>query len=182
MRRIHELASGRDTPVASVWLPVSTRPLSQGIPGAFSGGSPNCIRRFRAGYCLQVLSMKLLFSSFELEEIQRHVKRLVFASIRCSVCRNPGDSSLSVWINDDTDFPRALKIFMNRSTARPIPRWLRVYDFTPTWDQKTGKPVQSPHQIAPHRSLPVSSREPGDRESKMPLAPSVFEELNPSLG
>ena len=126
--------------------------------------------------------MKLLFSSSDPREIERHVKRLVWARIPCSVCKDPADSSLGVWINEDVDFPRALSIFMNRATPRSLPHWVRAFDFTPTWDQRTGKPIPQPHQIRACCSLPTPSRASEGHDRNISLAPSVFQEFDSLAG
>jgi hypothetical protein len=67
--------------------------------------------------------MKLLISSTDLEDLERVVKRLVWACIPCAVCKDPGGSHLSVWIQQDLDFPLALKLFLDRQKPRSLPRW-----------------------------------------------------------
>ena len=72
--------------------------------------------------------MKLLVSSDDLEDLERVVKRLVWACIPCAVCKEPGSSQLSVWIQQDLDFPLALRISVSRGAPRRLPHWARVFD------------------------------------------------------
>ena len=72
--------------------------------------------------------MKLLISSCDFEDLGRVVKRLVCACIPCAVCQDPIPSHLSVWVQQDIDFPLALRVVMNRGTPRPLPHWARIYD------------------------------------------------------
>ena len=73
--------------------------------------------------------MKLLISSHDLDDLKRVVKRLVWASIPCAVCKDPRSSDLSVWIQQDLDFPLALRISVNRDAPRRLPHWARALDF-----------------------------------------------------
>ena len=72
--------------------------------------------------------MKLLFSSADLGEVGQLVKRLVWSCIPCAVCRDPANACLSVWIQQDADYPLALRIFTQRKGPRPLPRWAWVFD------------------------------------------------------
>ena len=72
--------------------------------------------------------MKLLISSADLDDLERVVKRLVRACIPCAVCKDPVSSHLSVWIQQDIDFPLALRVVMNRDKRSGIPHWARVYE------------------------------------------------------
>jgi hypothetical protein len=75
-----------------------------------------------------VEQMKLLFSSADLGEVGQLVKRLVWARIPCAVCRDAVNAYLSVWIQQDVDYPLALRIFTHRDRPRPLPRWACVFD------------------------------------------------------
>lgn len=72
--------------------------------------------------------MKLLIYSSDLNDLERVVKRLVCACIPCAVCKDPVNSHLSVWIQQDPDFPLALRVVMNREGRARLPHWARVYD------------------------------------------------------
>ncbi len=72
--------------------------------------------------------MKLLLSSYALEEVGCVVKRLVQARIPCGVCKDPINSYWSVWIQQDVDYPLALRIFTHHAEPRPLPPWACVLD------------------------------------------------------
>jgi len=72
--------------------------------------------------------MKLLCSSSDLRELERLVKRLVHVGIPCAVCKDSVNSQLSVWVQQDNDFPLALKIFVDRDAPRPLPPWAELLD------------------------------------------------------
>jgi hypothetical protein len=72
--------------------------------------------------------MKLLCASSDLGELGRLVKRLVRIGIPCAVCKDSVNSQLSVWVQQDSDFPLALKIFVERDKPRPLPRWASLLD------------------------------------------------------
>lgn len=72
--------------------------------------------------------MKLLISSTDLDDLQRVVKRLVSACIPCAVCKDPDSSHLSVWIQQDLDFPLALRVVMNREERARVPHWARALE------------------------------------------------------
>jgi hypothetical protein len=72
--------------------------------------------------------MKLLCSSSDLRELEGLVKRLVCVGIRCAVSKDSGSSQLSVWVQQDNDFPLALRIFTNRPKPRPVPHWASALD------------------------------------------------------
>jgi hypothetical protein len=72
--------------------------------------------------------MRMLICSSDLEDLEQVIKRLVCACIPCAVCKEPLDSHVSVWIQQDLDFPLALRVVMNRETPRRLPHWARVYD------------------------------------------------------
>jgi hypothetical protein len=72
--------------------------------------------------------MKLLCASSDLGELKGLVKRLVRIGIPCAVCKDSIDSQLSVWIQQDRDFPLALKMFVERDKPRPLPHWASLLD------------------------------------------------------
>ena len=72
--------------------------------------------------------MKLLCESSDLGELKGLVKRLVRIGIPCAVCKDSIDSQLSVWIQQDRDFPLALKMFVERDKPRPLPHWASLLD------------------------------------------------------
>ena len=72
--------------------------------------------------------MKLLCASSDLGELKGLVKRLVRIGIPCAVCKDSIDSQLSVWIQQDSDFPLALKMFVERDNPRPLPHWASLLD------------------------------------------------------
>ncbi len=67
--------------------------------------------------------MKQLCSSSDLRELTELVKRLVRVGIPCAVCKDGSNSHRSVWIQQDNDFPLALKIYAERDAPRPVPPW-----------------------------------------------------------
>jgi hypothetical protein len=72
--------------------------------------------------------MKLLISSTDFDDLARVVNKLVWAYIPCAVCRDPVTSGLSVWIQQDIDFPLAVHVTVNRDAPRRLPHWARVYE------------------------------------------------------
>jgi len=72
--------------------------------------------------------MKLLCASSDLQELTWLVKRLVHSGIPCGVCRDSSNSHLSVWIQQDGDFPLALRIFARRDRPRRLPHWAELLD------------------------------------------------------
>src|SRR5512136_1289462 len=72
--------------------------------------------------------MKLLISSADLDDLERVVKRLVCACIPCAVCKDPVSAQLSVWIQQDLDFPLALRVVSNRDGRPRLPHWAHVFD------------------------------------------------------
>ena len=58
-----------------------------------------------------------------LRELTELLKRLLRVGIPCALCKDSGNSQLSVWIQQDTDFPLALKMFGERKAPRPVPPW-----------------------------------------------------------
>jgi hypothetical protein len=72
--------------------------------------------------------MKLLCASSDLGELKGLVKRLVRMGIPCAVCKDSISPQLSVWIQQDSNFPMALKIFVERDKPRPLPHWASLLD------------------------------------------------------
>lgn len=75
--------------------------------------------------------MKLLCLSWEFGEVEGLVKRLVCVGIPCGVSKDSGNSQLGVWIQQDEDFPLALRIFANRPAPRRLPHWACVLHSPP---------------------------------------------------
>ncbi len=67
--------------------------------------------------------MRLLVSSGDLRELERVLKRLLWARIPCAVGREKANAHLGIWIQQESDFHRALDIFLNRDKPRPVPCW-----------------------------------------------------------
>lgn len=89
--------------------------------------------------------MKLLCSSSDLRELEGLIKRLVCVGIRCAVSKDSSSSYLSVWVQQDSDFPLALRIFTSRSTPRPVPHWASVLDVPlPAVAEPAASPKQEP--------------------------------------
>jgi hypothetical protein len=86
--------------------------------------------------------MKLLLSSPDLGDLARIVRKLVWSSIPCAVCKDQGPSPFSLWIQQDTDFPLALRLAAGRDKPRSLPHWARVFDPPPLPRKRldTGKP------------------------------------------
>jgi hypothetical protein len=72
--------------------------------------------------------MKQLCSSSDLRELTELVQRLVVLGIPCAVCKDGGSSQVSVWIQQDHDFPLALKIYVERKAPQPVPPWAYLID------------------------------------------------------
>jgi hypothetical protein len=72
--------------------------------------------------------MKLLCASSDLGELQGLLKRLLRIGIPCAVCKDSNRSQLGVWIQQDEDFPLALKISVEREKPRPLPHWASLLD------------------------------------------------------
>jgi len=94
--------------------------------------------------------MKLLCSSTDLRELTWLVKRLVRVRIPCAVCKDSGNSHLSVWIQQDVDFPLAFRIFVNRERPRSVPHWAHLLESPAPVVEKRRPPATG------KRSLPVS--------------------------
>src|SRR5512137_602970 len=85
--------------------------------------------------------MKLLTSSADFDDLQRVVKRLVCAGIPCAVCKDPGRSHLSVWIQQDRDFPLALHAVMKREERARLPHWARALEPSLPTNQRSALPA-----------------------------------------
>jgi hypothetical protein len=72
--------------------------------------------------------MRQLCSSTDLRELTDLVKRLVRIGIPCAVCKDGGGSQVSVWIQQDGDFPLALKMYVERKAPRPVPAWAHLIE------------------------------------------------------
>ena len=98
--------------------------------------------------------MKLLCSSPDLGELEGLLKRLVAVGIPCAVCKDSPNSQLSVWIQQDHDFPLALRIFSSRATPRRLPHWACALDSPPP---AAKKPVLPPlkRSVRPPTKGPV---------------------------
>ena len=102
--------------------------------------------------------MKLLISSADLDDLEPVLKRLVCACIPCAVCRDPGSSHLSVWIQRDIDFPLALRVVVNRDERPRLPHWARALEPVPPATKDSASPATN--GIAPPRELLVQSKAP----------------------
>ena len=100
--------------------------------------------------------MKLLISSADLDDLQRVVKRLVCACIPCAVCKDPGSSHLSVWIQRDIDFPLALRVVVNRDERPRVPHWARALEPAPTVTERSALPASN--GIEPPQELVTQSK------------------------
>ncbi len=72
--------------------------------------------------------MKLLFSSRDLADLSRLIRRLIWARVPCAVRRDPVSAGLEVWIQKDNDFPLALHVFTDRDAPRRLPYWARALE------------------------------------------------------
>ena len=71
---------------------------------------------------------KLLFVSTDTQEVTQTVKWLLRSGIRCEVRRERWNSCHGVWLQDERDFPKALRIWMLYSKPRPLPAWASVLE------------------------------------------------------
>ena len=99
--------------------------------------------------------MKLLITSTDLDDLGRLVKRLVWARIPCAVCKDPGTSHLSVWIQRDIDFPLAMRAVVNREERPRLPHWARALEPAPTVTERSA--LRATNGIAPPKELRVQS-------------------------
>jgi len=102
--------------------------------------------------------MKLLISSADLDDLERVVKRLVWARIPCAVCKDCISSYLSVWIQRDIDFPLALRVVMNRGGRPRLPYWARALESALAETKPSALPATK--EIEPSRGLAVQSKAP----------------------
>jgi hypothetical protein len=72
--------------------------------------------------------VKLLFVSSDPEEIIRTVRYLLRAGVRCAVRRERWNSCYGVWVQNEEDFPRALRIYMDCAKPHPLPPWAEVLE------------------------------------------------------
>ena len=100
--------------------------------------------------------MKLLITSTDLDDLERVVKRLVWARIPCSVCKDPASSHLSVWIQRDIDFPLALRVAANREERPRLPHWARALE--PASNVAERSALRATNGMAPPKELPVHSK------------------------
>ncbi len=91
--------------------------------------------------------MKLLICSTDLDDLERVVKRLVCARIPCAVCKDPGSFRISVWIQQDFDFPLALRAVANREARARLPHWARVLEWTPPAVKDSASPTANEMQL-----------------------------------
>jgi hypothetical protein len=85
--------------------------------------------------------MKLLFSSCDLQEVERVLKQLLWARIGCAVEKDPANSYLNVWIQRGCDLRRAMRIFMERQTPRPLPHWASVLEWAAPAKKRSALPA-----------------------------------------
>ena len=100
--------------------------------------------------------MKLLISSADLDDLERVVKRLIWACIPCAVCKDPRSSHLRVWIQQDSDFPLALRVVMNREGRSRLPHWARAFESALPAAKRSALPATN--GIEPPRELPIQSK------------------------
>ncbi len=91
--------------------------------------------------------MKLLCASSDLGELKGLVKRMVCIGIPCAVCKDSIDSQLSLWIQRDSDFPLALKIFVERDKPRPLPHWASLLDLAMPATKDSAAPATEEHAV-----------------------------------
>ena len=65
--------------------------------------------------------VKLLFVSSNPEEIINTIKYLLRAGVRCAVRRERWNSCYGVWVQNEADFPRALRIYLDCCKPLPLP-------------------------------------------------------------
>ncbi len=66
--------------------------------------------------------MKLLCLSSDRREIAELLETLLRIGIRCSV-REYSNSQAGVWVQQETDLPRAMKVMVDRGASRSLPPW-----------------------------------------------------------
>lgn len=72
--------------------------------------------------------MRLLFLSSEPAELRQTLKWLLRASIPCAVWRGDGIARYGVWVQNDEDFPKALRIRMLWAKPRPVAPWVHLLE------------------------------------------------------
>ncbi len=123
--------------------------------------------------------MKLLISSPDLDDLGQVVKRLVCACIPCAVCKDPVSSHLSVWIQQDIDFPLALRVVMNRDKRSGLPHWARVYEAaSPAANMRAGSVARFMRRTVP---TPVRTAPQPARRCPTPESRPVVLECRPLL-
>jgi hypothetical protein len=100
--------------------------------------------------------MKLLLTSTDLDDLERIVKRLACACIPCAICKDPGSSHLSVWIQRDIDFPLALRVVVNRDERPRLPHWARALE--PALPATRRSALRATNGITPPQELLVQSK------------------------
>ena len=80
----------------------------------------------------------------------------MWARIPCAVCKDPGTSHLSVWIQRDIDFPLALRVIVNREERPRVPHWARALEPAVTVTERSALPATN--GIAPPQELRVQPR------------------------
>jgi hypothetical protein len=101
--------------------------------------------------------MKLLCASSDLGELKELVKRLVRIGIPCAVCKDSIPSQLSVWIQQDNDFPLALKMFVERKKPRPLPPWASLLDVAVPATEESALPATEECAVAATEGVGTAS-------------------------
>lgn len=71
--------------------------------------------------------MQLLASSTDFEDLALLIKRMVRAHIPSAVSKDPGNGQLGIWVQQDCDFPLALRVASTPPRQRRLPDWAVVY-------------------------------------------------------
>jgi hypothetical protein len=93
--------------------------------------------------------MKMLASSADLDDLALVVKWLISAGIPCAVCRDSVNYDLSVWVQRDADFPRALGVASSRPGRPRLPHWVTVLEFAQPATEGSALPVTKRKATAP---------------------------------
>ena len=80
------------------------------------------------GSCKPWKQVKLLFVSSDSDEIIRTVRYLLRAGVRCAVRKERWNSCYGVWVQNEEDFPRALRIYLDCAKPRKLPPWAEVLE------------------------------------------------------
>jgi hypothetical protein len=125
--------------------------------------------------------MKLLRTSADPQELEGLVKRLICAGIPCAVCKDTPGADLSVWVQQDNDFPLALKIFVSHGAPRPVPRWAYLLDEPLFATEETAVPVagERPGPAPDGRKKPEQSPRAG---TEMETAGGIGDEMGLTCG